>query len=36
MGECVELGDDMPKEERREVIASWKFDRWNTALRRKK
>ena len=36
MGECVELGDDTPKEEQREVIASWKFDRWNAALGRKK
>lgn len=35
-GETVETLDDTPKEETRDVIASWKFDRWNTALGRKK
>jgi hypothetical protein len=36
MGETVETLDDTPPGESRDVIASWKFDRWNTALGRKK
>jgi hypothetical protein len=36
MGETVETLDDTPTGESRDVIASWKFDRWNTALGRKK
>lgn len=36
MDETVDIGDNSPKKEPREVIASWKFDRWNRALGRKK
>jgi hypothetical protein len=36
MGECVEIEEDAIKGEPRIVIASWKFDRWNAVLGRKR